>query len=99
VGDLRRDLVEDKRRDEANDTLWNSQGHGYEVWIVKRLSIGDPVETSIQLIQELFVSKRIECPRMYPELDCPLRLEHSAILSENTQSTFSGGILDQDRHG
>lgn len=89
--DLRGHAVEGECRDEANDTLWNFEGHRYEIWIAKRLSTDYPVQTASQLLQELIVSKCIECPRMYPQLHCSLCIEHAAIRSENAQSSLGGG--------
>jgi hypothetical protein len=39
----------------------------------------------------LIVSKRIERPRMYPQLHCPLCPEHATMRSENAQSSLGGG--------
>jgi hypothetical protein len=83
VWNLRRHVVKGQCRDKANDTSWNFEGDRNEIWVFKRLSIGNPVETAIQPLQELIVSKRIERPRMYPQLHCPLCLEHATIRSEN----------------
>jgi hypothetical protein len=82
--------MEGERRDEANDPSWNFEGHGYEVWIAKRLRIGYPVEAPVQPLQKLIVSKLVERSRMNPQLYCPLCLEHAAIRSENAQSSLGG---------
>src|ERR1700733_8422256 len=53
VWNLCRQPVEGECRDEANDTLWNFEGNRYEVWVVERLSIGNPVKAAIQSLQKL----------------------------------------------
>jgi len=80
-----------ERRDEANNTPWNFEGHGYEVWIAQRLRIGNPVEVTVQPLQKGFISRRAESPWMNSELHCPLCLEHASIRPENAQGSLGSG--------
>jgi hypothetical protein len=82
--------LERECRDEAYDSPWNLEGHRNEIRVFERLSIGDPIEATIQTFQPISVSKRIKRSWVYSQLYCTLCLEHAAVRSKNAQSVLCG---------
>ena len=58
--DLCGELVVRKSGDEADNSLRNLESDCHQVWVTKRRSIGKPVQTTAQLLDDAGVSHRVK---------------------------------------
>src|SRR5439155_21503583 len=87
--DLRGEFVVCKGGDEADNPLRNLECDCHKVWVTKRSSVSEPVETTAELFDDASVSHRV---KRSPVNTCFYRLCHA----QDTTVFSKGGFRLED---